>query len=184
MFLVYFALMYHIYADNFALILFYIYTYVYYIYICIYIYIYIYIYIIYIYIYIHIIHVIHHWSILWSSYRKLAWVGFEPTNTEFRSDALTALTDRVTRLWVQLALRKMYTEVYMPLNKQWNEMWNETSKDEIKWNVTLTKRWSWSSCIKLTLSASWTHGLVAQWIRASERNSVIMGSNPTQANFL
>ena len=32
---------------------------------------------------------IHHWRILWSSYRKLAWVGFEPTTTEFRSDALT-----------------------------------------------------------------------------------------------
>ena len=38
----------------------------------------------YIYIYIYI-HVIHHWRILWSSYRKLAWVGFEPTTTEFCS---------------------------------------------------------------------------------------------------
>ena len=32
---------------------------------------------------------IHHWWILWSSYRKLTWVGFEPTTTEFCSDALT-----------------------------------------------------------------------------------------------
>ena len=32
---------------------------------------------------------IHHWRILWSSYRKLAWVGFEPMTTEFRSGALT-----------------------------------------------------------------------------------------------
>ena len=32
---------------------------------------------------------IHHWRIFRSSYRKLAWVGFEPTTTEFRSDALT-----------------------------------------------------------------------------------------------
>ena len=32
---------------------------------------------------------IHHWRIFRSSYRKLAWVGFEPTATEFRSDALT-----------------------------------------------------------------------------------------------
>ena len=32
---------------------------------------------------------IHHWRILCSSYRKLAWLGFEPTTTEFRSDALT-----------------------------------------------------------------------------------------------
>ena len=32
---------------------------------------------------------IHHWRIIWSSYKKLAWVGFEPTTTEFRSDAPT-----------------------------------------------------------------------------------------------
>ena len=30
---------------------------------------------------------IHHCKILRSSYRKLAWVGFEPTTTEFRSNA-------------------------------------------------------------------------------------------------
>ena len=47
----------------------------------------------------------HHWRILWSSYRKLAWVGFEPTTTEFRSDALT---DWAIRPWVQLALRKAH----------------------------------------------------------------------------
>ena len=29
-----------------------------------------------------------------------------------------------------------------------------------------------------------THGLIAQSVRASERNSVVVGSNPTQANFL
>ena len=45
---------------------------------------------------------IHYRRILWSSYRKLAWVGFEPTTTEFRSDALT---DWTIKPWVQLALR-------------------------------------------------------------------------------
>ena len=30
----------------------------------------------------------------------------------------------------------------------------------------------------------YTHGLIAQSVRASERNSVVVGSNPTQANFL
>ena len=44
---------------------------------------------------------IHHWMIFRSSYRKLAWVGFESTTTEFRSDALT---DWAIRSWVQLAL--------------------------------------------------------------------------------
>ena len=43
--------------------------------------------------------------------------------------------------------------------------------------------WNWSSCTKLALSASWIHGLVAQSVRASEWNSVVVGSNPTQANF-
>ena len=47
-----------------------------------------------------------------------------------------------------------------------------------------TKRWNWSSCTKLALSASWTHGLIDQLVRASEWNSVVVGSNPTQANFL
>ena len=53
-----------------------------------------------------------------------------------------------------------------------------------KWNMTLNKRWNWRSYTKLALSASWTHGLVAQSVRASERNSLVVGPNPTQANFL
>ena len=55
------------------------------------------------------------------------------------------------------------------------------SRNEIRpW----ANRWNWSSCTKLTLSASWTHSLIAQSVRASERNSVVVGSNPTQASFL
>ena len=74
----------------------YIYVYIYIIYICIYI-IYIYIYILYIYIYIYIY-----------SYIKLAWVGFKPMTTEFRSDALT---DWGIRRWVQLALRDNFVQL-------------------------------------------------------------------------
>ena len=48
------------------------------------------------------------WKILWSNYRKLTWVGFEPTNTEFCSDTLT---DRVTRPWVQLTLRVNFVQL-------------------------------------------------------------------------
>ena len=51
---------------------------------------------------------IHHWWILWSSYRKLAWVGFEPTTTEFRSDALT---DWAIRPWLQLTLRANFLQL-------------------------------------------------------------------------
>ena len=49
--------------------------------------------------------------------------------------------------------------------------------------MTLNKTWNWSSCTKFAQSASWTHGLIAQSVRASERNSVVVGSNPTQASF-
>ena len=42
----------------------------------------------------------HHCGILRSSYRKLAWVGFEPTTTELR---INALTNIAIRSWVQLA---------------------------------------------------------------------------------
>ena len=48
---------------------------------------------------------IHHWRIVWSSYRKLAWVGFEPTATEFRSDALT---DWAIKPWVPTMFVCMY----------------------------------------------------------------------------
>ena len=50
---------------------------------------------------------IHHWRILCSSNRKLAWVGFEPTTTEFRSDALS---DWVIRPWVQVALKANFVQ--------------------------------------------------------------------------
>ena len=42
-----------------------------------------------------------------------------------------------------------------------------TSRKFLKWNLTLNKRWYWSSCAKLAVSASWTHGLIAQSVRAS-----------------
>ena len=54
----------------------------------------------------------------------------------------------------------------------------------LKWNVLHNKGWNLNSVTKLTLSVSWTHGLIAQSVRAFERNSVVVGSNTTQANFL
>ena len=50
---------------------------------------------------------ISHWTILWSSYRKLAWAGFEPKCYEFRSDSLTdwAITPKV-----QLTLRTNFVQ--------------------------------------------------------------------------
>ena len=68
---------------------------------------------IYVYIYINIISIsisiyiytygIHHWRILWRSYRKV-----EPTTTEFRSNALI---DSAIRPWVQLVLRANFVQL-------------------------------------------------------------------------
>ena len=52
---------------------------------------------------------IHHWQIVWSRYRKFAWVEFEPTITEFRLDALTNWT--ITS-WVQLGLRAYFAQLF------------------------------------------------------------------------
>ena len=52
---------------------------------------------------------IHHWTIHRRRYRKLAWLGFEPTTTEFHSDALT---DWAIRPWVQLALRANSVQLF------------------------------------------------------------------------
>ena len=41
-----------------------------------------------------------------------------------------------------------------------------------------------SSCTKLALRASWSHGLIAQTVRAPERNSVVVCSNLIQGNSL
>ena len=43
---------------------------------------------------------------------------------------------------------------------------------------------NWSRCTKLVLSASLGHGLIAQSSRVSGWNSVVVGSSPTQVNFL
>ena len=45
---------------------------------------------------------IYHWRVLWSSYRKMARVGFEPATTEFHSDTLT---NWAIRSWIWFALR-------------------------------------------------------------------------------
>ena len=48
------------------------------------------------------------WRILRSSYRNPAWVEFESTATDFRSDTLT---DWAIRSWLQLALRTNFVQL-------------------------------------------------------------------------
>ena len=54
-----------------------------------------------------------HWKTIWNSYTKLARVGFDPTITEFHSDALT---DWANRQWLQLGLRANFVQ---PLQFHW-----------------------------------------------------------------
>ena len=51
---------------------------------------------------------IHQWTTLKSTYRKLSWVGFEPTTTEFYSDALT---NWAIMSWAQVALRANFLQL-------------------------------------------------------------------------
>ena len=98
----------------------------------------------------------------------------------------------------------IYTTMYAFLLHSCNYLWKlsiigNVATDEINggnkiW--TLNKRWNWSTCELLALSESrkpkdqsnswthWTHKVKAQTDRAVERNSVVVGSNPTGSNFL
>ena len=49
----------------------------------------------------------HHWRIPWSSYRKLAWVGFDPGITEPLSHALT---NWAIKTWIQLLFRPIFVQ--------------------------------------------------------------------------
>ena len=51
---------------------------------------------------------IHHWQIISCRYRKLTWIRFETTTTEFLS---TIPTDWAIRPWVQLALRANFVQL-------------------------------------------------------------------------
>ena len=59
------------------------------------------------------------------------------------------------------------------------QMWRLTKAKTKMKPEHWTKRWNWSSCTKLALRASWTHGLIIPSVRASKQNSVVVGSNPT-----
>ena len=71
----------------------------------------------------------------------------------------------------------IYIDIYIVRKIQENKR-GDWQRQWPKWHPTLNKWWNWSSCTKLALSASWIHGLIVQSVRASEQNSVVLGSNP------
>ena len=64
------------------------------------------------------------------------------------------------------------------------QMWQMTKAMVEMKREQWTARRNWSSCTKFLLSGSWTHDLIARSVRASEQNSVVVGSNSIQVNFL
>ena len=70
----------------------------------------------------------------------------------------------------------IYIYVYIKINVTTHE-----GIAEMKCDVEQTM--NWNSCTKLALIARWTHGLIAQSVRASESNLVVVASNSTQANY-
>ena len=125
-------------------------------------------------------------------------------NNKIRVALLSWLQVRVEPIeWVQILLKlafysyfkqsfidEYHVYQFIPLHSLitsrifWLNKRGDRGRQQRKWKLRLNKRWNWSSCKKLALTASWTHGVIAQSVRASEQNSVVVGSNPTLAVFL
>ena len=52
-------------------------------------------------------------------------------------------------------------------------MWTDGGNSQNE-NWTLHKRWNWNSSTKMALSLSWIHGLIAQSVKESDRNWILL----------
>ena len=130
----------------------------------------------------------------------MAWVGSEPMTTEFRSDTLT---DWAIRPWPQLALRANFVQLlqfylFVQCSRLISAFALVRRHDIFMYiykyiythvityrKLKLNKHGEWRrQTAEIKCDTEQTHGLIAQFVRESERNSVVVGSNPTQANFL
>ena len=99
---------------------------------------------------------IHHWRILRSNYRMLAWVGFEPMTTEFCSDALTDWA--IIRPWVQLALGANFVQLLQfHLSVQCSRFILAIALVSchicFKWNLTQANTWvQWNELIHMVFT--------------------------------
>ena len=121
---------------------------------------------------------IHHWRIFRISYRKLAWVGFEPTITEFRSEALTHWD---IRSWVQLAPRANFVQLL-----QFHLFVQYSRFISVFAFVSRHIFFKWSLAQVITLVAEWidTYG-IHHWriFRSSHRKLAWVGFEPTSTEF-
>ena len=112
-------------------------------------------------------------TVRYSVWTKLCGHGFKSHSGQLSKNALV-----VNTIWLHSPMLMWSPMQDFDRGKCGNSRRN--SQNEI-W--IMNKRWNCSNCAKLALSASWTHGLTAQVVRASEQNSVVLGWNPFQGNF-
>ena len=119
----------------------------------------------------------------WSSCTKLSVV--QSCGFKSHSDQLSMATSQNDSVLSTIRISSLCcTHVITCARFHLKRMWQLTKAMAEMKRERWTKRWNLISCTKLALSARWAHGLVAQSVRASEWNSVVLGSNPSQANFL
>ena len=102
------------------------------------------------------------------------------------SGQLSIATSKIFQWWLPYVSIHSATNVINCAKFRLKQIWRLTKAMAKVKCKHWTKRWNWSSCTKFGLSVSWTHGLIVQSVKVSERkrNSVVVGSNHTQANFL
>ena len=110
--------------------------------------------------------------ILWpdSSVGWSVWTEFSGDEFQSHPDQLSIATSKNPSGWIPYV---SFIRLHIRLSQA---NFNESKRGDWwrqkpKWNLTLNKRWNWSSCTKLALSMSWTYGLIAQSVRASEFKS-------------
>lgn len=59
----------------------------------------------------------------------------------------------------------------IPYRKLWLKKCGDWPRQTAKMKCDTEKKWNWSGCTTFALSASWSHGLLAQFVRMSDRVS-------------
>ena len=109
---------------------------------------------------------------------------FNDRGLKSHSGHLSIVTSKMLQRWIACVSIHSTNSVIASARFRLKQMWRLAKAVTKMICEHWTKRCNWSSCTMLALRMSWNHGLMAQLVRESERNSVVVGSNTTQTNFL
>ena len=109
---------------------------------------------------------------------------FNDRGLKSHSGHLSIVTSKMLQGWIACVSIHSTNSVIASARFRLKQMWRLAKAVTKMICEHWTKRCNWSSCTMLALRMSWNHGLMAQLVRESERNSVVVGSNTTQTNFL